>query len=421
MMPTALPNIAQWIQDSRFYLVFQPLISLSSGHVMGYEVLTRPLDEHNQPIAVEPFFQQASTQGLAVDIDRIIVRKIAQFIQVHDVLTPLFVNLHPDSLMDSEIHEIIQSCPSGSLIIEITERGNWVGHVVNQVVERFRHHGGTIALDDFGTGYSGLEKLVAVRPNFVKLDRSLIAQCHMYPVKRNLIASVSHMARFLGFQLIAEGIETHDELLTCIDLGVEIGQGFYFAKPVTWDQVMSPSKEIITAIQQRQQEILESSSLTLSGLDPFRTHWALMMEHLVETDLTPKEQMMTMMATAFKILQPTAMTVLRATDEGLLPIFSLGHSYQDVIPWDSPSLAIKAFQQNGPVVLQKKTDVPENMHGPIMHVLSFPESVALFPIGKPTWGVLGADYMGPYKWSDGRLQILKGLAYLMSLLLPQPY
>lgn len=418
-MPTT-PDIATWIQQSpRFYLVFQPLVSLANGHVMGYEVLSRPLNARNQLLCVEEFFHQTALQGLAVEIDRIIVEEITHFIQTHDIVSPLFVNLHPDSLVDPTIHHLLQSCPNGSVVIEITERGNWIGQVVEEVVEGFRHRGGTIALDDFGTGYSGLEKLVAVRPNFVKLDRSLIAQCHMYPIKRNLMASVSHMAQFLGFRLIAEGVETCDELLTCIDLGIEIGQGYYFAKPATWDDIAAPTGEVITAIQERQQEILDSSSSTFSG-DPFVVHWVRMLQHLAEEDLSLQEKMTTLVATAFKTLQPPAMTVLKATKSGLLPVFSMGHSYHDIIPWDSPSLAVKAFQQQNPLIVQRKTASIAHDYGPIMSALNFPESAAFFPVGKPYWGVVGSYYRGPYKWSDGRLQILRGLAYLMTLLLPYP-
>jgi EAL domain-containing protein (putative c-di-GMP-specific phosphodiesterase class I) len=415
-------NILEWIQEAQqpFYLVFHPLISLSSGHTMGYEVLTRPFNEQQQPINAETFFQEVSRQGLSVTVDRIILRTIIQFVHTHDIPIPLFVNIHPDSLSDSIVQDLIQSCPDGSIVLEITERGNWLGASVENGIENFRHHGVAIALDDFGTGYSGLEKLVAIHPNYVKLDRTLITQCQMYPVKRNLMASVIQMARFLGFQLIAEGIETRDELLTCIDLGIEIGQGFYFGKPVIWQHTAHLPGEVIAIIRQRQREIVEVSSLSLRELDPFLSHWSLMLEHLADAHLSTAEQLATMMGAAFKMLQPMAMTVFQALPGGMQPLFSIGHARRDVISWETPALIIRAFRDQTPLILQQKSDEPDYLQAPVVRALGFPESVAVVPVGKPVWGTLSAYYMDSYKWSNTRIQILQSLAHLMTLLIPPP-
>lgn len=422
-MSIHVPDISEWLNTNpHFHLAFQPLLALSSGHPVGFEVLTRPVDRNQHPLAVESFFHQASVQGHAVRVDRLIIKHIARFLRDYAPSFPLFINLHPDSLTNADIQDTVRATRPGSVVIEITERGNWLGSVIEPVVQGFRNQGSTIALDDFGTGYSGLEKLVAVRPNFVKLDRSIIAECHMYPVKRNLIASVSHMAKFLGFQLIAEGIETREELLTCIDLGVEIGQGYYFARPSAWNRMVSAPGHVIEEIQTRQSELLESSSQALDALDPFRLHWFLMIENMATSNASPHEQLMTVMATAFKILQPTAMTFLRATDGGLAPVFSLGHSYQGSIPWDPPTFAVNAFQEKAAVILQKTSDSPWELQGPVMKSLSSPESISIFPVGSPVWAVIGADYMGPYSWSESRLQIMRGMAHLISVVLPQdPY
>ncbi|POB10259.1 EAL domain-containing protein [Sulfobacillus sp. hq2] len=422
-MSLPVVDIAQWLySEPQFDLAFQPLLALSSGNIIGFEVLTRPVDRNHRPLLVESFFHEASIQGHAVAVDRLIVGQITKFLQGHPLSYPLFINLHPDSLTDPDIQSMVGSSQHGAIVIEITERGNWFGDIVEPVMQTFRNQGGTVALDDFGTGYSGLEKLVAVRPNFVKLDRSIIAQCHMYPVKRNLIASVSHMAEFLGFQLIAEGIETREELLTCIDLGVAIGQGYYFARPSAWNPGVQAPNHVIHEIQRRQNELLESSAQNLMAWDSFRLHWSLLMESLADPQATPHERLMAIMASTFRLLQPTAMTFLRATKKGLAPVFSLGHSYQDLIVWDQPSFAVRAFRENSPVVLQKTSDTPCELYGPVMKFLNAPESIAIFPIGHPTWAVIGADYMGAFSWSESRLQVLRGMAHLLSVVIPNdPY
>jgi EAL domain-containing protein (putative c-di-GMP-specific phosphodiesterase class I) len=387
---------------------------------MGYEVLTRPYNQHKELINAEVFFQEVSKQNLSIEVDRIILRQIVKFIYMHNLVIPLYINLHPDSLSDTIIQHLIESCPDGAVVLEITERGNWLGPDVENAIVNFRHKGGTIALDDFGTGYSGLEKLVAVHPNFVKIDRTLVARCQMYPAKRNLMASVSQMARFLGFQLIAEGIETRDELLTCIDLGIETGQGFYFSRPVSWQHITPIRPEVITVIHQRQREILETSSHPIQQLEPFLSHWSLMLEHLAEAKLSASEQMTTIMSTAFKMLQPLAMTLCRAVPNGMQPLFSIGHAYREVISWESPALVIQAFRGQSPVILQKKRERAEYLETPVIQALGFPESVAVMPVGKPVWGTLGAYYMDPFKWSNTRIQILQSLAHLVTLMMPLP-
>ncbi len=404
----------------QFSLAFHPLISLSTGHVIGYEVLTRPYTPDKELINAEIFFQEVSKQGLSVEVDRIILRKITRFIHTHSIVTPLYVNIHPDSLSDDIVQNLIESCPDGSVVLEITERGNWLGPEVEKAIRNFRHRGGTIALDDFGTGYSGLNKLVAVHPHFVKLDRTLVAQCQLHPVKRNLMASVSQMARFLGFQLIAEGIETRDELLTCIDLGVETAQGFYFGKPRSWKEMESLRPEVISLIRQRQREIHTASSHPWQGLEPFLSHWSLLLEHLVEAKLSASDQITTMMNTAFKMLQPLALTLYQAVPCGMQPLFSIGHAYREVISWDSPSVGIRAFRKKAPVILQNKSDEAEYLQAPVIQTLGFPESVAIMPVGKPVWGTVGAYYRDPFKWSSTRIQILQNLAHLMTLLAPKP-
>ncbi len=419
-MLTGIPNIFQWLDSSpHVQFAFQPLIALSSGCTIGFELLTRPETPQGEALSAEDFFHQASVQGMAVEVDRLILRHISQFLQDHKPRSPLFVNLHPDSLSDPDIQSQVNALRPGAVVLEITERGNWTGSVVEPAVEQFRHRGGAIALDDFGTGYSGLEKLVAVRPNYVKLDRSIIAQCHLFPVKRNLIASLSHMARYLRFQIIAEGIETRDELNACIDLGVEIGQGYYFSRPQSWAQGNPTPRSVIQDIQRRQADLLASQPYAAEASDPFRTHWSLMMEHLATAPLNARDRVSTVMSTAFKMLHPTAMTLLARQGPVFHPLVSFGHVLAQPVPWDSQTWVGRVFEEGHALVIQKSSDTPLLVKGPIWTSLNYPESIAIFPIGNPTWGVMGIDFMPPYYWTEGRLQIIRGMTHLITLMTPQ--
>jgi EAL domain-containing protein (putative c-di-GMP-specific phosphodiesterase class I) len=118
------------------------------------------------------------------------------------------------------------------LIVEVTEEA--LVHNAAQldaVLAPLRERGVQMAVDDMGAGYSGLSQIMAVHPRYLKLDRSLVAGIDADYQRRALVAALASYAERVGSLLVAEGMETEAELLTLIELGVPLAQGFYLCRP----------------------------------------------------------------------------------------------------------------------------------------------------------------------------------------------
>ena len=102
---------------------------------------------------------------------------------------------------------------------------------LRQTLDQYRMQGCSVAIDDAGTGYSNLEAIMKLEPTYLKIDMSLVRGIDASVVKQELIKALSGMARSITAQVIAEGIETPAEYQTLLDLGVEFGQGYLFARP----------------------------------------------------------------------------------------------------------------------------------------------------------------------------------------------
>ena len=118
------------------------------------------------------------------------------------------------------------------VVLEITERAS-VTHdeALNRHIDALRALGYRVAVDDLGAGYAGLTTLARIQPEFVKLDGSLVRDIDTSGVNQLIVAAVVDLSRRMGLRVIAEAIETAPELATLRDLGVDLMQGYYFAKP----------------------------------------------------------------------------------------------------------------------------------------------------------------------------------------------
>jgi len=146
----------------------------------------------------------------------------------------VLVNLHPSSLDDDDLFapEAPLSAFAGRVVLEITERAALTDmKAVRDKVQSLRNLGYRIAVDDLGAGYAGLQSLVILTPEIVKIDMELVRNIDTSPTKATLVAAVITLCRQLGAKVIAEGIETDEEFRALQSMGCEFLQGYYFAKP----------------------------------------------------------------------------------------------------------------------------------------------------------------------------------------------
>jgi diguanylate cyclase (GGDEF)-like protein len=217
--------------------VFQPIVSLSTGRVAGYEALTRfPSPPDRRP---DEWFALAQRVGLGPQLE---ARAVAAALATpgRPEGTYLSFNLSPSALASPDVVAILPADLAG-LVIEITEHERVADEdTLRRTLVPLRERGARIAVDDAGAGYAGLQQVMRIQPDIIKLDRSLVAEVDSDPAKAALIDAFVRFAQSTGAVVCAEGIETPAELGAVADLDVTYGQGFGLARPSAPWAEMSP-------------------------------------------------------------------------------------------------------------------------------------------------------------------------------------
>jgi diguanylate cyclase (GGDEF)-like protein len=229
------------IRNKQIKTVFQPIISLKDGSVLGHEALSRMCCESaiQNP---EMLFVVAGECNRIWELEllcRTVALETAFKFMVPPYNKKLFINVNPNLINDDSFKKGFTKkflaeygiTPS-QVIFEITERN------VIKNMRRFKdsvsHYKGQeykIAIDDAGAGYSGLNLISEVSPDYIKLDMKLIRDIDRDRIKYALVKGMVEFSRAANVELIAEGIETYEELETLVKLGVQYGQGYFIQKP----------------------------------------------------------------------------------------------------------------------------------------------------------------------------------------------
>ena len=215
--------------------VFQPIVGLTSGEAVGYEALARFDGKRGLPPSW--WFSEAHRFGLGAALEAQSVRA-ALAARGRPPGTFLSLNLSPSALASADVMESLPEDLTG-LVIEITEEERVLDvEALQRHLDPLRARGARIAVDDAGEGYAGLQQVMSMRADIIKLDRALVADVNSDPAKVALIGSLVHFARSTGASICAEGIETLQELRMLVHLGVAHGQGWALARPApAWPRV----------------------------------------------------------------------------------------------------------------------------------------------------------------------------------------
>lgn len=217
-----------------FTMAFQPIIDFESKTIFAQEALVRGL---NQEPAGEILARLTPDNLYKFDQTcRVKAVALAARLEIESLLS---INFLPNAVYKPEncLRTTLKAAaennfPVERIIFEITEveRVADNNHLKNIVAE-YKRHGFKTALDDFGSGYSGLNLLAAFQPDIIKLDMELTRDIDREPVKRIIVKNTIQICRDLGITIIAEGIESREELTVLRDFGLNLFQGYYFAKP----------------------------------------------------------------------------------------------------------------------------------------------------------------------------------------------
>jgi len=218
------------------HAVFQPIVSLVHGRVAAYEGLSRPSDGAGNPLEIVDVVESARDAGpeAEAELDAMAIRAISASALGLPSGVMLFVNVSPATVLDHPEMLYPLADLACTVVLEVTERSSvpdarWQAFTLALDILRWR--GLLVAMDDCGAGYSGLNRLVALRPDFAKVDMALVRGVDRDSAKAQLVGALVSFARRAGIAVIAEGVETAAELHTLGELGVGYVQGFLLAKP----------------------------------------------------------------------------------------------------------------------------------------------------------------------------------------------
>ena len=217
--------------------VYQPILHLETGEVIAYEALSRfPAEPERGP---DRWFAEAWEVGLGLPLELLAVRIAAGALSQLPDGVSLSVNASPPTVFS----ERFVSCFGASadrVTVELTEHlkvDDYEGFTAK--LGPLRAAGGRVAIDDFGAGYAGLRHIIKVRPEWIKLDISLTERIDENPLVHALARSLVSFADDVGVRVIAEGIETEEELEALVEAGFRYGQGFYFGVPAPLDEALA--------------------------------------------------------------------------------------------------------------------------------------------------------------------------------------
>ncbi|MGJ8610890.1 MAG: EAL domain-containing protein, partial [Octadecabacter sp.] len=207
----------------------------------GYEALCR--FSSNPYRAPNHWFDDAQEVGLLTALEVYVIEIALQILPDLPAHCYLAVNTSPATLATGKLSELIAAVGGARVVVEVTEH-NAIDDldVLLMEIDRLRDLGVRIAVDDAGAGYSGLQQIIRLRPDVIKLDMSLTHDVDKDVARRALASAMVQFARDTNARVVAEGIETEAELRTLKRLGVEMGQGYHLGRPALSSVVLKRSQ-----------------------------------------------------------------------------------------------------------------------------------------------------------------------------------
>lgn len=247
-----IDKIREIIIENKVITHYQPIISVAKKKVIGLESLARGVDSlDNTIISPLDLFEYARENGMILPLDRLCREKGVkgfQDIYFRNNDLHLFINIDAcviDMAQGSNylLHQVFKhNIPPENVVIEINEsKVQNIDHLV-RFVNNYRKSGFLIALDDLGVGFSNFDRIAQVKPDIIKIDRSLVKEIGKSYYKQEIFKCLVTMANNIGAIVVAEGVETEDELNSALEYGAHLIQGYFFSKP------QFPSNELINTL-----------------------------------------------------------------------------------------------------------------------------------------------------------------------------
>lgn len=234
------------IEQNEFFLLYQPKIDLRSGKMYGVEALVRWRHPKLGLIAPNEFIPVAEQTGLILPLGDWVLQQAChqnKRWRNTEINLKMSINVSPLQFEDchfiSKIHQALtkNDLPPDSLIIEITESVMQKFNKIEPILQKLKKLGFQIAIDDFGTGYSSLSVLNKLAIDYLKIDRSFVRGMVTNTNTASLVKTIIEMGRNLSFELIAEGIESLQQVEFLLQNNCYFGQGYFYSPPVSPEEI----------------------------------------------------------------------------------------------------------------------------------------------------------------------------------------
>jgi sensor c-di-GMP phosphodiesterase-like protein len=231
-------ELRQALHDGRITVEYQPVVELLHGKCVGAEALARWQRENGETVSPDVFIPLAEEVGLVQEVTRSVLKTVVQDIKPMLAEFPglsINVNLAPDDLKNAGFGEELAAIlgearlAAGAIKLEITERALVNNDTSRALIKHFRQLGHQVAVDDFGTGYSSLSYLQSFELDVLKIDKVFVDAIGTEAATSQVIVHVIEMAKSLGLDTVAEGVEAPAQRDWLVEHGVAYGQGFLFS------------------------------------------------------------------------------------------------------------------------------------------------------------------------------------------------
>lgn len=228
--------VREILDDNKISYHFQPIVDARTGEIYAYEALMRVLAVPYLP--PPEVLRYAEFFGRLYDVEKATFKDVISAMRAHsDALSDgrkVFINSIPGFMLkgdDLDLLERFVSTHPESIVVELTEHSEMTDSDLKSMKQAYDRIGIDTAVDDYGTGYSNVSNLLRYNPDYVKIDRALLSGIQDSPQKQHFVREIIEFSHNNGIKAIAEGVETKDELHTVIELGADLIQGYYTARP----------------------------------------------------------------------------------------------------------------------------------------------------------------------------------------------
>lgn len=232
-------EVANIISEERIKTLFQPIINAKTGEIYGYEALSRGILKDGSMMNPGKLFSSAKAMDMMFFLDRVCRESTIRAAAKQGIKKKIFINFIPTAIYEPSL--CLQSTAKvleeegidpKQVVFEVveTEKVEDFSHL-NRILDYYKDKGFSTALDDIGSGYSDIGALLKLRPDYMKIDMSIIHDIHLNQVNQKRLDELIRVGREMGLSILAEGIETIEEYHYLRNKKIDLMQGYFFGKP----------------------------------------------------------------------------------------------------------------------------------------------------------------------------------------------